>query len=119
MIRSTFGRAVNAQRTAERAAVRDWLAANPARARYWGDWGSSVRNGFFARKFGPGGGGHGAHGGLGGGDGALARNFGPQNYMSGAEEGAGAPQSAQVAYPYYTTRGPRDFLLNNPPPLGY
>lgn len=23
-----------------------------------------------------------------------------------------------VAYPYYTTRGPRDFLLNNPPSIG-
>jgi hypothetical protein len=44
--RTTFGRAVNAQAAADRAAVRDWLAANPARARYWGNWGSSVRNGF-------------------------------------------------------------------------
>ena len=23
-----------------------------------------------------------------------------------------------VAYPYYTTRGPRDFLLDNPPSIG-
>jgi hypothetical protein len=52
-------------------------------------------------------------------NGCFARNFGPQNYQTGAEEGAGAPQTAQVAYPYYTNRGPRDFLLNNPPPLGY
>ncbi|MEM9644480.1 MAG: hypothetical protein AAF989_05765 [Planctomycetota bacterium] len=28
------------------------------------------------------------------------------------------PPSAQVAYPYYTHRGPRDFLLNNPPSIG-
>lgn len=28
------------------------------------------------------------------------------------------PPTAAVTYPYYTTRGPRDFLLNNPPPLG-
>jgi hypothetical protein len=28
------------------------------------------------------------------------------------------PPSAQTAYPYYTLRGPRDFLLGNPPPLG-
>ena len=28
------------------------------------------------------------------------------------------PSSAQVAYPYYTTRGPRDFFLNNPPTIG-
>ncbi len=30
---------------------------------------------------------------------------------------AGAP-SAQVAYPYYTHRGPRDFLMANPPSIG-
>ncbi|MEM6979961.1 MAG: hypothetical protein AAF539_09865 [Planctomycetota bacterium] len=29
----------------------------------------------------------------------------------------GAP-TAQVAYPYYTHRGPRDFLVNNPPSIG-
>ena len=28
------------------------------------------------------------------------------------------PQGGQVAYPYYTTRGPRDFLMCNPQPLG-
>jgi hypothetical protein len=28
------------------------------------------------------------------------------------------PPVAQTAYPYYTVRGPRDFLLDNPPPLG-
>lgn len=28
------------------------------------------------------------------------------------------PPSAQVAYPYYTVRGPRDFLLDNPPSIG-
>lgn len=28
------------------------------------------------------------------------------------------PQSGQVAYPYYTVRGPRDFLRNNPPSIG-
>jgi hypothetical protein len=28
------------------------------------------------------------------------------------------PQTAQVAYPYYTTRGPRDFLVDNPPSIG-
>lgn len=26
--------------------------------------------------------------------------------------------TAQVAYPYYTVRGPRDFLLDNPPSIG-
>ncbi len=28
------------------------------------------------------------------------------------------PSAAQVAYPYYTTRGPRDFFLDNPPSIG-
>jgi hypothetical protein len=33
------------------------------------------------------------------------------NFMPG-------PPIGQTAYPYYTLRGPRDFLLNNPPKLG-
>jgi hypothetical protein len=28
------------------------------------------------------------------------------------------PPTGQVAYPYYTVRGPRDFLLDNPPSIG-
>ncbi|KAA5547146.1 hypothetical protein FYK55_01665 [Roseiconus nitratireducens] len=28
------------------------------------------------------------------------------------------PPSGQVAYPYYSVRGPRDFLLNDPPTIG-
>lgn len=28
------------------------------------------------------------------------------------------PPVGQVAYPYYTVRGPRDFLQGNPPPIG-
>ncbi|CAN0370630.1 unnamed protein product, partial [Ectocarpus sp. 4 AP-2014] len=28
------------------------------------------------------------------------------------------PPVGQVAYPYYTTRGPRDFLMCNPPSIG-
>jgi len=38
----------------------------------------------------------------------------------GGNGGAGAqgPATAQVAYPYYTTRGPRDFLQANPPSIG-
>jgi hypothetical protein len=31
---------------------------------------------------------------------------------------APGPPVGQTAYPYYTTRGPRDFLLNNPPSIG-
>lgn len=36
---------------------------------------------------------------------------------AGAGEASGGPM-AQVAYPYYTTRGPRDFLMDNPPTIG-
>jgi len=32
--------------------------------------------------------------------------------------GPNGAQGAAVAYPYYTTRGPRDFLLDNPPSIG-
>lgn len=35
----------------------------------------------------------------------------------GATRPAGPPTGA-VAYPYYTTRGPRDFLAKNPPSIG-
>ncbi|MEM7361869.1 MAG: hypothetical protein AAF335_02550, partial [Bacteroidota bacterium] len=28
------------------------------------------------------------------------------------------PPTATVGYPYYTHRGPRDFLLDNPPSIG-
>jgi hypothetical protein len=35
----------------------------------------------------------------------------------GATQPAGPPTGA-VAYPYYTTRGPRDFLAKNPPSIG-
>jgi hypothetical protein len=52
-------------------------------------------------------------------NGWVAQHLGPSAHVTGAEEGAGAPQGAQVAYPYYTNRGPRDFLMNNPAPLGY
>jgi len=31
---------------------------------------------------------------------------------------AGGPPSAAVTYPYYTLRGPRDFLAANPPSIG-
>lgn len=32
--------------------------------------------------------------------------------------GPPGPPSATYAYPYYTTRAPRDFLLDNPPSIG-
>jgi hypothetical protein len=39
---------------------------------------------------------------------------------NGYDEGAmnGGPMTAQVTYPYYTTRGPRDFLAENPRGIG-
>jgi hypothetical protein len=40
-------------------------------------------------------------------------NSGDQNYNFNP-----GPPVAQVGYPYYTLRGPRDFLLNNPPSIG-
>ena len=38
-----------------------------------------------------------------------AEYLGPQN---------GSPATGAVSYPYYTTRGPRDFLQNNPGYMG-
>jgi hypothetical protein len=35
-----------------------------------------------------------------------------------AEAAASGPAAGAVAYPYYTTRGPRDFLAKNPPSIG-
>ena len=51
----------------------------------------------------------------GGPGGRLGQNAGSQ--PPGACGPAGAP-AAQVAYPYYTARGPRDFLMDNPPTIG-
>lgn len=38
----------------------------------------------------------------------------------GAQEAAApaGPATGAVTYPYYTTRGPRDFLAKNPPSIG-
>ena len=55
----------------------------------------------------------------------LGNNGGPGGCLGhhansqppGAGGPAGAP-AAQVAYPYYTARGPRDFLMDNPPTIG-
>jgi hypothetical protein len=41
----------------------------------------------------------------------------PQGYMQDA--GPSGPPSATYGYPYYTTRAPRDFLMDNPPSIGY
>jgi hypothetical protein len=69
------------------------------------------------------GGGRGAAKGLGrfgGGGSGLAdgrnANYGHHNTRN--YEGPEGPATAQVGYPYYTTRGPRDFFTNNPPSIG-
>ena len=49
-------------------------------------------------------GGHGMHG-------AGGHHYRPET------EPAGGPVG-QYAYPYYTLRGPRDFLVDNPPSIG-
>jgi len=81
----------------------------------------------------PGGFGWGGHGGYGyaGHPGHLF-NGGHYGYFGGAHRTPGyphhhlhreyvgpqGPPTAQVAYPYYTIRGPRDFFLDNPPSIG-
>jgi len=40
----------------------------------------------------------------------------PHGYAE--EEGPAGPATAQYAYPYYTIRGPRDFLVNEPSSIG-
>lgn len=40
------------------------------------------------------------------------------NEAAVAAAGAGGPPTGAVAYPYYTNRGPRDFLVDNPPSIG-
>jgi hypothetical protein len=42
----------------------------------------------------------------------------PHHHQHREYVGPQGPPTAQVAYPYYTTRGPRDFLLDNPPSIG-
>jgi hypothetical protein len=41
-----------------------------------------------------------------------------QLYTDQPYAGPNGPPTGQYAYPYYTTRGPRDFLQNNPPSIG-
>jgi hypothetical protein len=42
----------------------------------------------------------------------------PKHHMTREYVGPQGPPTAQVAYPYYTCRGPRDFLVDNPPSIG-
>jgi len=60
--------------------------------------------------------GHGAGGGYGGGGYGGVLPGGGVHYRPPTEP-AGGPVP-QYAYPYYTVRGPRDFLVDNPPSIG-
>jgi hypothetical protein len=42
----------------------------------------------------------------------------PHGYMQQQMAGPPGPATPSVVYPYYTTRAPRDFLLDNPPSIG-
>ena len=42
----------------------------------------------------------------------------PKHHFTREYVGPQGPPTAQVAYPYYTIRGPRDFFLDNPPSIG-
>jgi hypothetical protein len=63
--------------------------------------------------------GGGLHGGglLAGLHGAGSGGLSHAQYRADDQVGSGVP-GPTVAYPYYTTRGPRDFLLDNPPSIG-
>ncbi len=56
----------------------------------------------------------------GGGGSGLAdgRNANYGHHQTRTYDGPQGPSTAQVGYPYYTTRGPRDFLTANPPSIG-
>jgi hypothetical protein len=49
------------------------------------------------------------------GGGPIARHMAEREAYRGAAPG---PLTGAVAYPYYTTRGPRDFLARNPGSIG-
>lgn len=61
-----------------------------------------------------GGGGH-----FGGGAGGQHGMQGVPHHFSREYQGPQGPPTAQVAYPYYTTRGPRDYFANQPMSIGY
>lgn len=42
----------------------------------------------------------------------------PHHHLRREYVGPPGPPTAQIGYPYYTLRGPRDFLLDNPPSIG-
>lgn len=57
--------------------------------------------------------------GLGGGLCNSCRGSEPIPHREPGAMGPGAGQIPSYAYPYYTTRAPRDFLMKNPPSIGY
>lgn len=84
--------------------------------------GCRMRNAFGGHGHGMGGNGHGMGGHLHGHGPAAAHPYGGQiphtDYMgAGITPQAGAAPT--YAYPYYTVRGPRDFLQSNPPSIGW
>jgi hypothetical protein len=42
----------------------------------------------------------------------------PPHYAKRVQQGPPGPPAPSYVYPYYTTRGPRDFLVDNPPTIG-
>jgi hypothetical protein len=50
--------------------------------------------------------------------GCRARALRSQPVIVEAEQAPAGPATGAVTYPYYTTRGPRDFLAKNPPSIG-
>jgi hypothetical protein len=77
--------------------------------------GGRLVNGIASGFCGPGCGMNGACGGMNGPCGSFCPNG--QTYPEYPSFNQGPP-TGQVAYPYYTTRGPRDFLARNPPSIG-
>ena len=61
----------------------------------------------------------GGDGHFGGGQGHQRGMHGVPHHFSREYLGPQGPQTAQVAYPYYTTRGPRDYFANQPWSIGY
>ncbi|HMO14273.1 MAG TPA: hypothetical protein PKD64_01375 [Pirellulaceae bacterium] len=71
---------------------------------------------------GPNGCGHGGHAhgwGRGGLLGRRAHPYGGAKPHTPDFQGPHGNPAPQYAYPYYTTRGPRDFLMKNPPTIGW
>ncbi len=49
---------------------------------------------------------------------AAAIDCNHRRCANGACGGVAGPEAGAVTYPYYTLRGPRDFLMSNPPSIG-